>query len=632
MSLGGFPVFPFPGIKAHKGHPDLSLYTYILKERAIGFFCLIPVLAGRKGKRIKMRKTFLVSMLVVLLCSMKVSVAFADGETPPPDSLTWGDSTNDVGTQVDMSGLQGTEVQMQITTGDGGNAQYGGQGYQNETVTVTVYQDSNKGGYFVALDDTAAANAYQNGVIQEIVNASDGAFTTSSALQSSQTEASGWTVDQHAAAAGSTASSGLSSTFINSSTLHGNNTVVGFDQVSNTAGIYTPTGAGFDGNMPTALANNNTGLNLYSTANYGANNNLTAYTGQWNLFNSIDTGLMNAAAGVQNLLGNQSGANQYQQQVAEYQNQHNYGSNNQSVGRQILNALNPKNIVNAVNNLLTTGKLGGNPTTYNQYVSPGTFGNQMQAAQQQLALSNMNNGGATTILLLAAGYDMSAFGFPPRGGGGPPGGPTPPPFIWIPVYPLVPTCSHYAIIPGSIGAVAKHTAPPHPVVLGQDDQKRGVDLWWELTIGPTVEEWETLEVTGYGKQCNPFNPNDCVIYEEYGCEMHRNYYCEPIAEAKATATLSAASKEWILGEISYKYPGATLKNPGFGYSEPAVGGCAGTTYVWTIEQEEVPVEDPGNWDLSIIGITRGTPVSGGRNFNVAGGCFPAYLIDTTIIR
>ncbi|MDX9865067.1 MAG: hypothetical protein RBT34_09700 [Anaerolineaceae bacterium] len=576
-----------------------------------------------------MRKTLLVSMLVVLLCSMNVSVVLADGEAPP---LTWGDSTNDAGSQVDMSGLQGTEVQVQINTGSGGNSYAGGQGSQTETVTITVYQDPNKGGYFVAMDDTAAANAYQNGIIQGIVNASDGAFTTSSALQSSQTQANGWTANSQTALAGSTTHSGLSTAFITANTLHNNGTTVGFDQISNTAGIYTPSGAGFDAGLSSQLANNHSGLNLYTTSSYGTNNNQTSYTGQWDLFNSIDSGLMSAAAGINSLFGNTAAANAANASIAAYQAQNNYGKNNQTFGQQLLSALNPKNIINAVNNLLTTGKLGGNPTTYTQYVSPGTFGNQMQAAQQQLAMSNLNNTGATTIFLLAAGYDLSVFGFPSPGGGTPPGGTTPPPYIWIPINPPIPSCSYYAIIPGSIGAVAKHTAPPHPVVIGQDDQKRGVDLWWELTIGPTIEEWETLVVTGYSKQCNPFNPNDCVIQEEYGCELHRNYYCEPIAEASATATLSTTSKAWILEELSYKYPGATLKNPGFGYSEPAVGGCAGTTYIWTIEKEKVPVEDPGNWDMSILGRTRGTPVSAGRTFNVAGGRFPAFLIDTTIIR
>ena len=65
-----------------------------------------------------MRKTILASVLVVLLCSMNVSVVLADGEAPTP--LTWSDSTNDAGSQVDMSGLQGTEVQVQINTGNGG--------------------------------------------------------------------------------------------------------------------------------------------------------------------------------------------------------------------------------------------------------------------------------------------------------------------------------------------------------------------------------------------------------------------------------------------------------------------------------------------------------------------------------
>jgi hypothetical protein len=581
----------------------------------------------------KMRKFMLVSMLIVLLCSINVSVVFADGDAPPPDSLSWSDATNDSGTQVDMSGLQATESQVSINTGNGGDTYAGGQGSQTVTETVTSYTSPDKAGTFIVMSDIAAANAYRNPEIQATIDASQGAMVTSSALTASQAQSGrGW-IDQHAAPTGSTDGSGLSLSFISTNTLQNNDTTYGYDMYANTGAIYTPQGSNYDAALANAIANNVTGINMHNNTGFASNNSQTTYTGQWNLFNSIDVGIMKTSAGVQALLGNTSAVTITQSGINAYQTQHNFGSNNLSLGQQVLNALNPKNLINAVQNLTSTGTLGGKPTTYDRYISPGTFGNQMAAAQQQLAISGLNATGGTTILFFPSGADLSAFGFPPPGGGTPvPGGPTPPPFIWIPVYPPVPTCSYYAIIPGSIGAIARHTAPPNPVVLGQDDQKRGVDLWWELTIGPTIEEWETLEVTGYGQQCNPLNPNDCVIYEEYGCEMHRNYYCEPIAEATATATLSATSKAWILEELSYKYPGATLKNPGLGYSEPAIGRCAGTTYVWTIEKEEVPVEDPGNWDLSIIGRTRGTPVSGGRNFNVAGGRFPAYLIDTTIIK
>jgi len=579
----------------------------------------------------KTQKILFVSLLVVLLCSMNVSTAFADGEAPPP--MDWSDATNPDTGRVDMSGLQATPIQVDINTGSGGDSYTGGDGYNAVSETITAYNDPAKGGTFYVMNDTVAANAYQNPVIQGLINSSEGYLAASSALAASQAQAGIGSIYQNAAMAGSTASSGMSLTFVNTNTLQNTGTTYGFNTYANTGSVYTPQGSSYNAALANALANNSTSNNLYTNTGFGTNNPQTIYTNQWGLANTLDVARMNASAAINSIFGNTTAANATNTKISEYQKEHNYSSNNPSLGQQILKALNPANIASAFKNLATTKSLGGEGTVYNQNVSPGMFGNQFEAAMQQLALSNLNATGGTTIIFVPNGVrGLSAFGFPSPGGGTPPGGTTPPPFVWIPIVPPVPTCSYYAVIPGSIGAIARHTAPPHPVVIGQDDQKRGADLWWELTIGPTVEEWETAEVIGYSTQCNPLNPNDCVTYEEYGCVMHRNYYCEPIAEATATATLSAASTEWILNDLSNKYPGATLKNPGFGYSEPAVGACAGTTYVWTIEKEKVQVEDPGNWDLSILGRTRGTPVSGSRNFNVAGGRFPAFLIDTTIIR
>ena len=577
------------------------------------------------------KKWVVVSLVVLLLCSNVSSVAFANGENPPPPTVEWKDAANPSGQIMDMSSMTNMgSVQVQVNTGSGSDVYGGNQGRQTETSTINVYQAPGKGGVIVTLDNAAAANAHLNGNIQYLINAADSAVATNSSLAVGQAQAGNWTTNAYTAMAGNTSVSGNSWAYFDSANLHGN-TATGFGQVTSNAPIFSAADAAYSGNFNSALFNQ-TSSNFYSNTNYSAADISTVYTGQWNLYNSLDVGGMKIAAGVQTILGNPSGANQYQQQISEYQTQHNYGKNTLSLGQQLLNALNPKNIVNAVSNLVTTGKLGDNPTTYTTNVSPGTFGNQMQAALQ--TLEDQKRQASVYLLIPVTDARIAWFLGIPTGGMLPNGNDSSiqPPFQWIPVVPAQPSCSHYAIIPGNISAIARHLVPPHPVIVGQDDQKRGADLWWELNIAPTIEEWEELVVTGYGKQCNPFNPYDCVIYEEYGCELHRNYYCERVGQARATATLSAASTKWILEDLSYKYPGANLKNPGFAFSEGAIGACHGNTFVWTITKEKVQVEDPGNWDMRVIGVTSGTPVSGARNFNVAGGSFPAYLIDTTIIR
>lgn len=576
-----------------------------------------------------LRKGLSMIVLVTLLCSFRVLTVFADGDAPP--TVEWKDAANPSGQIMDMSSMNNMgSVQVQVNTGSGSDSLKGGQGSQTQTSTINVYQAPGRGGLIVTLDNAAAANAHLNGNIQYLINAADSAVATNSSLAVGQAQAGNWSTNANTTMAGNTNASGNSWAYFDSANLHGN-TATGFGQVTSNAPIFSAADAAYSGNFNSALFQQ-TSSNFYSNTSYAAANISTAYTSQWSLYNSLDVGGMKVVAAVQSVIGNSNAAAVTNNNISTYQTQHNYAKNTASLGQQLLNALNPKNIVNAVSNLVTTGKLGGNPTTYTTNVSPGTFGNQMQAALQ--TLEDQKRQAAVYLLIPVTDARIAWFLGIPTGGMTPNGNDSSiqPPFQWIPVVPAKPSCSHYAIIPGNISAIARHLVPPHPVVVGQDDQKRGADLWWELNIAPTIEEWEELVVTGYGKQCNPFNSYDCVIYEEYGCELHRNYYCERVGQARATATLSAASTKWILEDLSYKYPGANLKNPGFAFSEGAIGACHGNTFVWTITKEKVQVADPGNWDLRVIGVTSGTPVSGARNFNVAGGSFPAYLIDTTIIR
>lgn len=208
-----------------------------------------------------------------------------------------------------------------------------------------------------------------------------------------------------------------------------------------------------------------------------------------------------------------------------------------------------------------------------------------------------------------------------------------------PQVPGSPSCAAPTVTRGAISAKAALVAPAKVLVVGQDPDKRGADLRFELTIGPTIVTYEELEQTGTEQYCDlkGYTTKNCPkghlkerpIYE---CVRHTVSYCESPTWVMAEATLRQSSRDWILGDLQWYYPGAYLHKPDWSWRGGS-GGCDGSnTYRWTLNVQKAQIEDPGWYDLKVRGATAGTPVTSGRSFVETGGAFDAWLMMTTVIR
>ncbi len=201
-----------------------------------------------------------------------------------------------------------------------------------------------------------------------------------------------------------------------------------------------------------------------------------------------------------------------------------------------------------------------------------------------------------------------------------------------------PECAAGRVIPGTITASAIKVAPARPVVVGQDPERRGADVRYEVTISPTTYTFERLEIVGVNVVCDldrPLDqcPEDRKRYEPvYECVPQTVTFCEEVAWTAADASLRESSRAWILGDLQWHYPGASLKRPDWTFRNGS-GACdASNTYRWRLSEERVQFADPGWYDLRVRGYTRGTPVSAGRPFSLPAGELDVWLQMVTIIR
>ena len=196
---------------------------------------------------------------------------------------------------------------------------------------------------------------------------------------------------------------------------------------------------------------------------------------------------------------------------------------------------------------------------------------------------------------------------------------TPPPTTVTATPP--PPCPEPSIRPGAISASASQVAPPYPLVVGQDPDRRGVDLSFSASVGATI-------YTYYVQQ--PIIERVCTTtlgchnkVTGHTCERKTRSYPECIESASASISLSQNSREWILNELSIRYPEAYLHHPNFSFNG---SGC-----VFSVSKQNVQVADPGNWNVHLSGNTSGTPVSAPRSFS-RNSVFQAWLKEVVIIK
>ncbi len=258
-------------------------------------------------------------------------------------------------------------------------------------------------------------------------------------------------------------------------------------------------------------------------------------------------------------------------------------------------SLSPDGIGNFLSSLLNPSLKDGNLYTYMLLYTPGQCGSTPAGCSAtQLALT------ATVV-------------------------PTSPPPTVVATPPPPTICPGSSVKPGAISASASQVAPPYPLVVGQDPDKRGVDVDFSASVAPTIYTYYT-PVPIYGEEEKKCAKKPCgtkQIITGYTCKVHTISYPECIASASASMSLSQESRDWILNELSIRYPEAYLHHPNFSFSG---GGC-----VFSASQDHVQVADPGNWNVNLSGNTSGTPVSGPRSFSRS-SVFSAWLKEVVIIK
>lgn len=201
-------------------------------------------------------------------------------------------------------------------------------------------------------------------------------------------------------------------------------------------------------------------------------------------------------------------------------------------------------------------------------------------------------------------------------------------------------------------------APPYPVVVGQDPQRRGVDIQARVAIPPIIYHYfeairreELLCVQGYPSPYNSGCPGPASEYSNawsasmagsdryhvvdhiwYDCLEHTHVYTDYLAESRITLSLTEESRQWILTSLTQAYPGAHLKHPDFGFDFRGPGSLSGSSVVWSTVVSSIPIEDPGNWVVTVSALTTGTKVSAPHFATVGLGQFLDYLLRESLVE
>lgn len=180
-------------------------------------------------------------------------------------------------------------------------------------------------------------------------------------------------------------------------------------------------------------------------------------------------------------------------------------------------------------------------------------------------------------------------------------------------------------------ASIKKIAPNNPLVVGQDTQeRRGADIQVLITIPPVIFTWyepiyeenDICREAGAGETPNCRKDSSSIandgvedtelVFKE--CLQHVEQLPDAVASLQATATLSAASKAWITGQLGQTHYGAHVYRESFtlipGFTNWS-GSCnAGGTCTATGTAMQVPFADPGTFNLRLRATTRGTNFRG----------------------
>jgi hypothetical protein len=228
-------------------------------------------------------------------------------------------------------------------------------------------------------------------------------------------------------------------------------------------------------------------------------------------------------------------------------------------------------------------------------------------------------------------------------------------------------CPPESVEEAEIHVTGELVDPPYPVVVGQDPNKRGADLLWQVEITPVVYTWfEKTEVIeekicryvgeGNGSGCpgpeseysqvlgsnggwKPWMADNDAWLEEGGvsqieCIEHVEVYPVQLSWVRTYANLSEESRDWIEhGGLQQRYPGAHLYQPDWEWLPPLFGNVLNNgVYVWEWIEKDIQFRDPGQYGMSVNGAITGTPVTGPRVFNMEASGFSVWLYEATLTQ
>ncbi len=198
---------------------------------------------------------------------------------------------------------------------------------------------------------------------------------------------------------------------------------------------------------------------------------------------------------------------------------------------------------------------------------------------------------------------------------------------------------------------AEQLAPVRAITVGQDPDKRGVDLRISVTVPPVTVTYQRPRVEirtrtvcqGYGSpqpgmnECTP-NVRRPGRYYYWTEEQYEERICEPVREVHqdliqyvdSWLELSENSRRWITTDLAQRYPGARVYQ-GSMWLEPLTSPYGRTS--WTYTWERLQLRDPGYWNIMAFGYTQGTPWTDPRPIGSLlepQGAIEVWLLETTL--
>lgn len=264
--------------------------------------------------------------------------------------------------------------------------------------------------------------------------------------------------------------------------------------------------------------------------------------------------------------------------------------------------------------------------------------------------ASVHDGNLYTVMLLYGSCTTSPTGCPDELCAANPvacGLPTPPPTSSETPEPTPtdpPTCPGPTISQAIPSLSISATAPNYPVVVGQDPDKRGVDIVASVRIPPVIYTWyEPRYEQAQECRASGSGPSNCTrgngqpgwlrtVPVLVGCEFRQTSYEERITNVIARSEITDTSADWIVNDLGAHWYGAHVKQASFNLLRfgTLTGGCAGGTCSVNLTALEVPYADPGFHTLTIRVGTAGTPVTRPRVLNQTGEVGVWVILPTLI--